>query len=59
LKKVFRDFNAQLCPDFARGICLILMTVDRLPDNLLRRFTNPEFGPFGFFTGASGFVHFR
>jgi hypothetical protein len=42
--------------DFARGICLILMTVDHLPYNLLHRFTNAEFGPFGFFTGASGFV---
>jgi hypothetical protein len=42
--------------DFARGICLILMTVDHLPYNLLHRFTNTEFGPFGFFTGASGFV---
>lgn len=41
--------------DFARGVCLVLMTVDHLPANLLSRFSSFRFGPFGFFTAASGF----
>jgi hypothetical protein len=42
--------------DVARGTCLVLMTIDHLPRNILGRFSNVRFGPFGFFTGASGFV---
>jgi hypothetical protein len=42
--------------DVARGFCLLIMTVDHLPRHILSRFSNVEFGPFGFFTGASGFV---
>ena len=42
--------------DFFRGLCLILMTMDHLPSNILWRFSNPLFGPFGFFTTASAFV---
>jgi hypothetical protein len=32
------------------------MTADHLPENLLWRFSNTRYGPFGFFTAASGFV---
>ena len=32
------------------------MTVDHFPGNPLRRFSNPNFGLFGFFTAALGFV---
>lgn len=42
--------------DALRGLGFVLMTMDHLPANLLRRFSNPEYGPFGFFTAASGFV---
>ena len=42
--------------DFLRGLCLILMTMDHLPRNVLWRFRNTLFGPFGFFTAASAFV---
>lgn len=42
--------------DVARGVCLVLMMIDHLPSNIFEHFTNVTFGPFGFFTGASGFV---
>jgi hypothetical protein len=42
--------------DALRGLCFVLMTADHLPENLLRRFSNTMYGPFGFFTAASGFV---
>jgi hypothetical protein len=42
--------------DALRGLCLVLMTIDHLPDGPLQRFSNIYFGPFGFFTAASGFV---
>jgi len=42
--------------DLARGFCLVLMTVDHLPQNIFGRFSNVGFGPFGFFTAASAFV---
>lgn len=42
--------------DQARGYCLVMMTIDHLPDNLFSRFSNTEFGPLGFFTAASIFV---
>lgn len=42
--------------DVARGFCLVIMTADHLPSNVLNRFSNVVFGPFGFFTAASGFV---
>ena len=42
--------------DFLRGLCLILMTMDHLPRNVFWRFSNAQFGPFGFFTAASAFV---
>ncbi len=32
------------------------MTIDHLPDNPVNRFSNPEYGFVGFFTGALGFV---
>jgi hypothetical protein len=32
------------------------MTIDHLPRSIFGRFSNARFGPFGFFTGASGFV---
>ena len=42
--------------DVARGFCLVIMTLDHLPSNVLSRFTNTNFGPFGFFTATSAFV---
>ena len=42
--------------DALRGLCFVLMTADHLPENLLKRFSNGTYGPFGFFTAASGFV---
>lgn len=42
--------------DLARGFCLVLMTIDHLPENIFGRFSNVRFGPFGFFTAASAFV---
>ena len=42
--------------DALRGLCFVLMTADHLPANVLSRFSNPTYGPFGFFTAASGFV---
>jgi hypothetical protein len=42
--------------DALRGLCFVLMTADHLPENLLRRFSNTMYGPFGFFTAAAGFV---
>ena len=42
--------------DALRGLCFVLMTADHLPANLLWRFSNSTYGPFGFFTAASGFV---
>jgi len=42
--------------DIVRGCCLVLMTVDHLPQNVFSRFSNTRFGPFGFFTAASAFV---
>jgi hypothetical protein len=41
--------------DIARGLCLVIMTIDHL-DTPLTRFSNIQFGPFGFFTAASAFV---
>jgi hypothetical protein len=45
-----------LAIDWLRGLCLVLMTVDHLPGNVLARYSNSDFGPFGFFTAAPGFV---
>jgi len=42
--------------DALRGVCFVFMTVDHLPGNLFSRFSNPSFGPFGFFSAAPGFV---
>ena len=42
--------------DAARGYCLVIMTLDHLPDHVFSRFSNAQFGPFGFFTAASLFV---
>src|SRR5258705_2323997 len=42
--------------DALRGVCFVFMTIDHLPGNPLHRFSNPEYGFFGFFTGALGFV---
>jgi hypothetical protein len=42
--------------DALRGLCFVLMTADHLPANVLHRFSNTVYGPFGFFTAASGFV---
>jgi hypothetical protein len=42
--------------DAVRGLCFVFMTLDHFPGNPLRRFSNPNFGLFGFFTAALGFV---
>jgi hypothetical protein len=45
-----------LAVDWLRGLCLVLMTMDHLPGNVFARFSNPVYGPFGFFTAVPGFV---
>jgi hypothetical protein len=52
----FRAQRRNLLIDALRGICFVMMTVDHLPGNVLDRFSNTDYGPFGFFTGALGFV---
>ena len=42
--------------DALRGVCFVAMTVDHLQGNPFSRFSNPNFGPLGFFTAALGFV---
>jgi len=42
--------------DVLRGVCFVFMTADHLPGNPLSRFSNPMYGPLGFFTAALGFV---
>jgi len=39
--------------DFIRGLCLVVMTVDHLPETLIQKFT---WQGFGFFSAAEGFV---
>jgi len=48
--------NRIILLDALRGACFVVMTVDHLPGNPLHRFSNPNFGPLGFFTAALGFV---
>jgi hypothetical protein len=42
--------------DALRGLCFVVMTVDHFPGNPLTRVSNANFGLFGFFTAALGFV---
>jgi hypothetical protein len=42
--------------DALRGLCFVFMTMDHFPGDPLARFSNPYYGPFGFFTAALGFV---
>ena len=42
--------------DALRGVCFVVMTVDHLQGNPFSRFSNPYFGPLGFFTAVLGFV---
>src|SRR5262245_8004557 len=42
--------------DVLRGVCHVFITMDHLPENILSRFCNQVYGPFGFFTAAPGFV---
>ncbi len=42
--------------DALRGACFVFMTVDHFRDDPFLRFSNPTYGPFGFFTAALGFV---
>ena len=42
--------------DALRGLCFVFMTVDHLPWSPFLRFSNANYGPFGFFTAALGFV---
>ena len=51
-----QGIRRNLAIDGLRGICLVLMTMDHLPGNPMARFSNYRYGPFGFFTAASGFV---
>jgi hypothetical protein len=39
--------------DFLRGLCLVVMTIDHLPETLIRKFT---WQGFGFFSAAECFV---
>jgi hypothetical protein len=48
--------NRNLIVDALRGLCLVQMTIDHFRGNPFDRFSNSNFGPFGFFTAASGFV---
>ncbi|MBL8549936.1 MAG: OpgC domain-containing protein [Hyphomonadaceae bacterium] len=50
------DATRSFALDLARGLCLILMVVDHLPQSPFFRFSNINFGPLGFFSGASAFV---
>ena len=63
VKSVFRSIcpvrvigDRDLLIDALRGFCFMLMTANHLPGNILATFSNPQYGPFGFFTSASGFV---
>jgi hypothetical protein len=42
--------------DTLRGLCFVFMTIDHFPGDPFARFSNPYFGPFGFFTAGLGFV---
>ncbi len=42
--------------DVLRGVCFVSMTIDHFPGSPFVRFSNPGYGPFGFFTAALGFV---
>jgi hypothetical protein len=42
--------------DALRGLCLVLMTVDHLPDNVFYRLSNTILGPLVLFTDATGFM---
>jgi hypothetical protein len=42
--------------DALRGVCFVFMTVDHFPGSPFLRFSNPYYGPFGFFTAALGFI---
>jgi len=42
--------------DALRGVCFVLMTVDHLPWSPVSRFSNPNYGLFGFFTALLGFI---
>src|SRR6476661_6928075 len=52
----FRLANRDQLIDVLRGVCFVFMTVDHFPGSPFVRFSNPYFGPFGFFTAALGFV---
>jgi len=51
-----KDWGRVVLLDALRGTCFVLMTVDHFPSSPLHRFSNPYFGPFGFFTATVGFV---
>src|SRR5262245_34184903 len=48
--------DRNLLIDALRGFCFMLMTANHLPYNAFSRFSNSVYGPFSFFTSASGFV---
>jgi hypothetical protein len=51
-----RPPNRILVVDTLRGLCFVFMTIDHFPGDPFARFSNPYFGPFGFFTAGLGFV---
>ena len=51
-----KEWGRVVMLDALRGTCFVLMTVDHFPSSPLHRFSNPYFGPFGFFTATVGFV---
>ena len=51
-----RPLDRILVVDALRGLCFVFMTMDHFPGDPFARFSNPYFGPFGFFTAALGFV---
>ena len=51
-----KDWGRVVLLDALRGTCFVLMTVDHFPSSPLHRFSNPYFGPLGFFTATVGFV---
>jgi hypothetical protein len=51
-----RPLDRILVVDALRGLCFVFMTMDHFPGDPFARFSNPDFGPCGFFTAALGFV---
>jgi hypothetical protein len=50
------DYRRNVLVDAIRGACFAFMTLDHFPGNPVSRLSNANYGPFGFFTAALGFV---